>query len=74
MLAMTFYGLTIIDLSVIFVYFIAVIIIGYRTTKRVKSQEDYFLAGRRLGKFIMTFASFGQGTSPETAVTTTTMV
>lgn len=69
-----YFGLSILDFIVIIGYFIAIIAIGYTTTKRVKNQEDYFLAGRRMGKFILTFGTFGQGTSPETAVTTTTMV
>ena len=70
------FGLGILDVAVIVIYFLAVIYIGFRSMKRVKSQEDYFLAGRRFGKFIQTFAAFGQGTSSESAVgvTTTTFV
>jgi len=62
------FGLGLIDISVVAVYFSAIIIIGIWSMRRIKNQEDYFLAGRRFGKFIQTFAAFGQGTSADTAV------
>jgi SSS family solute:Na+ symporter len=70
------FGLQIIDLAVIGLYFAFVIAIGLRAMRRIRNQEDYFLAGRRFGKFIQTFAAFGQGTSADNAVgvTTTTFV
>ena len=67
-------GLPWIDVLTILAYFSVVIWIGYRAMKRIKNQEDYFLAGRRFGRWIQTFAAFGQGTSAESAVTATTMV
>lgn len=72
--ANTLLGLPWVDVAVIGGYFVVVPWIGYRAMKRIKNQEDYFLAGRRFGKFIQTFAAFGQGTSAESAVTTTTKV
>lgn len=66
------FGLNIIDLVVIVLYFAFVIAIGIRAMRRITNQEDYFLAGRRFGKFIQTFASFGQGTSADNAVGVTT--
>lgn len=74
MLATGLWGLPWIDVTAIMLYFAVVIWIGYRSMKRIKNQEDYFLAGRRFGKWIQTFAAFGQGTSAESAVTATTMV
>jgi SSS family solute:Na+ symporter len=62
------FGLEIIDIFVIIVYFLIIISIGFWAMRRIKSQEDYFLAGRRFGKFIQTFAAFGQGTSADTAI------
>lgn len=62
------FGLGPIDIFVIIAYFIAMIAIGFWSMKRIKNQEDYFLAGRRFGKFVQTFAAFGQGTSADTAV------
>jgi len=66
------FGLQIVDLTVIVLYFAFVIGIGVWASRRIKNQEDYFLAGRRFGKFIQTFAAFGQGTSADNAVGVTT--
>ena len=70
----TFLGLPLVDILVIIAYFAVVLWIGFRAMKRINNAEDYFLAGRKFGKGIQTFAAFGQGTSAETAVGTTTMV
>ncbi len=66
------FGISIIDLVVIAVYFAVVIAIGVWSMRKIKNQEDYFLAGRSFGKFIQTFAAFGQGTSADTCVGVTT--
>ena len=66
------FGLAIIDLVVIALYFAVVIAIGIWSMRKIKNQEDYFLAGRGFGKFIQTFAAFGQGTSSDTCVGVTT--
>ena len=62
------FGLPLLDIFVIIIYFLIVIGIGLWAMRRIKNQEDYFLAGRRFGKFIQTFAAFGQGTSADTAI------
>ncbi len=66
------FGLQWIDIAVILVYFGIVIAIGVWASRRIQNQEDYFLAGRQFGKFIQTFAAFGQGTSADSAVGVTT--
>ncbi|NWK55241.1 sodium:solute symporter family protein [Verrucomicrobiaceae bacterium N1E253] len=66
-----FWGLHVLDIVAIIVYFSVTVWIGYRAAKKVKNQEDYFLGGRNFGKWIQTFAAFGQGTSAESVVTTT---
>jgi SSS family solute:Na+ symporter len=66
------FGLSLIDVIVIALYFSVVIGIGLWSARRIRSPEDYFLAGRRFGKFIQTFAAFGQGTSADNAVGVTT--
>jgi SSS family solute:Na+ symporter len=71
---MTLFGLSIIDVAVIVVYFAWTLWIGYRATKNVKNQEDFFMGGRKFGRWITTFAMFGQGTSAESAVGSSTMV
>jgi len=66
------FGLHKIDLAVIVLYFSVVIGIGVWAMRRIRNQEDYFLAGRRFGKFIQTFAAFDQATSADNAVGATT--
>ncbi len=66
------FGLPLLDTLVIVVYFSIVLGVGAWASRRVKSEEGFFLAGRRFGKFVQTFASFGQGTSADNAVGVTT--
>ena len=66
------FGLEIIDIAVIALYFAMMIAIGVWSSRRIKNQEDYFLAGRRFGKLVQTFAAFGQATSSDNAVGVTT--
>jgi len=68
------FGLPLVDFFTIIAYFLVVIVIGIWASKRIKNQEDYFLGGRRFGKFVQTFAAFGQGTSAESAVGTVVLV
>ena len=68
----TLLGLPLIDIGVIVAYFAVVILIGFWAMRRIKNQEDYFLAGRRFGKVVQTFAAFGQATSASTSVNATT--
>jgi len=70
----TFWGLTVWDLIVIFVYFVVILWVAIRASILVKNSEDYFMAGRRFGKLIQTFAAYGQATSVENVTATTTMV
>lgn len=69
---MMIFGLSILDIAIIVIYFCMLVVIGFWAMKRIKSPEDFFLAGRRFGKFIQTFAAFGQATSVETGVSVTT--
>lgn len=68
------FGLSLIDIAVIFLYFVAIVWLGVRASKRIKGEEDYFLGGRKFGKLTSTFASFGQATSADgpAGVATTT--
>ena len=50
------YGLAVIDIVMIVLYFLVVLGMGYYSARRIKNQEDYFLGGRRFGKLIQTFA------------------
>ena len=65
-------GLSYIDITVIILYFAAIIWIGIWASRRIKNREDYLLGGRKFGKVIQTFASFGQATSADGPVGTVT--
>ncbi|MBN1817405.1 MAG: sodium:solute symporter family protein [Sedimentisphaerales bacterium] len=66
------FGLSVVDILVIGLYFAAILGIGFRAMRHIRSQEDYFLGGRRFGKLVQIFSAFGQGTSADSAVGTTT--
>ncbi|HNR68832.1 MAG TPA: sodium:solute symporter family protein [bacterium] len=68
------FGLPLIDITLIAIYFCFVIFIGIYASRRIHNQEDFFLGGRRFGKWVQTFAAFGQSTSAESAVGTTVLV
>ncbi len=71
---MNMFGLSILDLIVISLFFLVLVVIGLWAMLRVKNQEDFFMGGRRFGKFVQLFAAFGQATSSDTgpSVATTT--
>ncbi|MBD3385660.1 sodium:solute symporter family protein [candidate division KSB1 bacterium] len=66
------FGLATIDIIVIMLYFMILLVIGLRAMLHIKNQEDYFLGGRQFGKLVQTFSTFGQATSSDTAIGTTT--
>jgi SSS family solute:Na+ symporter len=74
MMKITFWGLSLLDIAIIIFYFVLIIIIAIRAARKINNREDYFMGGRRFGKFIRTFAAFGQATSVENVTTTSTMV
>ncbi|HTX51967.1 MAG TPA: sodium:solute symporter family protein [Candidatus Baltobacteraceae bacterium] len=58
------------DYLVIGLYFALVIAVGVYTRRRVKKSEDYFIAGRQFGKFLMAFGNFGSAVSANDIVLT----
>jgi Na+/proline symporter len=67
-------GLHPLDLLVVAAYLAAVIVIGHRASKAVATEEGFFLAGRKLGKFYQFFLMFGNATEPQGAVSTASLV
>jgi solute:Na+ symporter, SSS family len=58
------------DYVVLVAYFIGMLVIGWRASRLVKGQTDFFLGGRTFGKLLQTFAAFGAGTGPSDPVNT----
>jgi Na+/proline symporter len=63
-----FFGLKLIDIAMIAAYFLCVMGIGFWASRRVKSQEDFFLGGRRFGKGLLVMHWLCTGTHSEHAV------
>ena len=62
------------DLAIIVAYLGAVMYIGKRAAGSSKSEEGFFLAGRKLGKLYQFFLAFGNATEPQGAVSTASFV
>lgn len=68
-------GIGILDILVVFAYFAAIVYIGRRAkAASSKGEENYFLAGRKLGKLYQAFLNFGNATEPQGAVSNASFV
>ena len=68
-------GIHPLDIGVILLYLVAVVWLGHRATKgQERSQEGYFLAGRKLGKAYQFFLNFGNATDANGAVSAASLV
>jgi SSS family solute:Na+ symporter len=65
---MQVWGLHVIDLGIIAVYLVAVVWIGRRVGRASEGMDDFFLAGRKLGKVYQFFLNFGCSTNADQAV------
>ena len=68
---MTVFGLHWLDASIIFVYLAAMLFMGWRNSHRSRNSDDFYLAGRKLGKFTQFFLNFGASTNADQAVAVT---
>jgi SSS family solute:Na+ symporter len=65
---MHIWGLHIVDLFIIVVYLAAMVWIGRRVGRASEGMDDFFLAGRKLGKVYQFFLNFGCSTNADQAV------
>jgi SSS family solute:Na+ symporter len=65
---MTLFGLHALDVAVILLYVLIILWIGRWAGKRTKDTGDFYLAGRKLGKFYQFFLNFGCSTNADQAV------
>jgi Na+/proline symporter len=61
-------GLGVWDWAALALYFVGITALGTWTARRVSDTSDFFIGGRRFGKTMMVFFSFGAGTSGNDAV------
>jgi Na+/proline symporter len=62
------FGLTLLDLAVIFAYIIIIVYLGWWTKRKVLSSGDYFMGGRKGSKIMMIANAFGAGTHTDQAI------
>ncbi len=65
---MHFFGLHWLDALIIVGYVAAIMYLGHRAGKRTEDTEDFYIAGRRLGRFFQFFLNFGNATNADQAV------
>jgi len=68
---MTVFGLHWLDLSIIVLYLVGMLLVGWWNSHRSRSAGEFYLAGRRLGKFTQFFLNFGASTNADQAVALT---
>jgi solute:Na+ symporter, SSS family len=71
---MTFFGLHPADALIVLLYIIAVLAVGHQLARKVKNENDFFLGGRKMGKWFQFFLNFGNMTDPSQAATTASSV
>ena len=62
------FGISVLDLIVLFGYIIGITILGIWTSRNIKSTRDYFMGNRRFGKIMMIAQAFGSGTHTDQPV------
>lgn len=65
---MTIFGLHWIDFAIVIGYVAFVLWLGDRARRRMKTSEDFFIAGRKIGRTYQFFLNLGTSTSPDQAV------
>ncbi|MBN1939611.1 MAG: sodium:solute symporter family protein [Candidatus Aminicenantes bacterium] len=61
-------GLHWLDFAIIILYLAGMVAMGFRLSRRNKTAGDFYLAGRKLGKFTQFFLNFGASTNADQAV------
>ncbi len=65
---MTIVGLHVLDFSIVLAFIAVVLWLGWRASRRTKTTEDFYVAGRRLGKFYQFFLNLGTSTNADQAI------
>jgi SSS family solute:Na+ symporter len=65
---MTIAGLHILDFAIVVVFVLFVLWLGWRASRKTKTTDDFYVAGRRLGKFYQFFLNLGTSTNADQAI------
>lgn len=63
-----YYGLTVLDLSILLGYFLIVITVGVIASRFIKNREDFIMGGRRFGKLMTIMFTFATSAHADNAV------
>lgn len=61
-------GFHFVDIVIVVVYLLLMVVIGIMAARLIKNTADFFIGGRRFGKFLSIMLSFGAGTHSDQAV------
>jgi len=64
---MTFFGLHFLDAAILLAYVVVLLAIGQHLSRKTKTENDFFLGGRKLGKWFQFFLNFGNMADPSSA-------
>ena len=62
------FGLSVLDLAIVLIYLFGITAVGLWVARRVHTTGDYFMGGRRFGRWMMLMHNFGSGTHADQAV------
>lgn len=65
---MTIFGLHWLDFTIVVAFVVTLLWLGRRAGRKTKSAEDFYVAGRRLGRFYQFFLNLGTSTNADQAV------
>lgn len=65
---MTIFGLHWLDFAIVVAFVVTLLWLGRRAGRKTKSAEDFYVAGRRLGRFYQFFLNLGTSTNADQAV------
>src|SRR5512135_2550225 len=65
---MTIFGLHWLDFSIVVAFVLTLLWLGKRAGRKTKSAEDFYVAGRRLGRFYQFFLNLGTSTNADQAI------
>jgi len=64
---MTLFGLHPLDTAILVAYIVIVLAIGQYLSRKTKTEDDFFLGGRKMGKWYQFFLNFGNMADPSGA-------
>jgi len=65
---LTIVGLHVLDFAIVLIFVLIVLYLGWRASRKTKTTEDFYVAGRRLGKVYQFFLNLGTSTNADQAI------